>query len=129
MSSEAAQQKARQSSSGSVQSSVWATNASSRIMPADRLTCFHRRMNKVLLDTVALNKEKERLESENAKLQDLISQYISGTRIDETSLRGDNPLFVVNGRSNLSNPLPVRFGGGNVQMTIQDERSVLNFAK
>ena len=86
-------------------------------------------MNKVLLDTVALNKEKERLESENAKLQDLISQYISGTRIDETSLRGDNPLFVVNGRSNLSNPLPVRFGGGNVQMTIQDERSVLNFAK
>lgn len=129
MPSEAAQQKARQSSIGSVQSSVWATNASSRIMPADRLANFHRRMNKVLLDTVALSKEKDRLESENAKLQDLISQYISGTRIDESSLRGDNPLFVVNGRSNLSNPLPVRLNGGNVQLTIQDERTVLNIAK
>lgn len=129
MPTEAAQMKAKQSSTGTLQSSVWATNASSRIMPADRLANFHRRLNKVLLDTVALNKEKERLETENAKLQDLISQYISGTRIDDSSLSGDNPLFVVNGRANLSNPLPVRLGNGNVPLTIQDARTILGHRK
>ena len=90
--------KAAQSSIGCLQSTVWTTNAASRIAPADRLFNFHRRMNKVMLDSVALNKEKERLERENADLQDLIAQYISGTRITDSVLRDDNPIFVVNGR-------------------------------
>jgi hypothetical protein len=93
-------------------------------MPADRLLNFHRRLNKIILDTLALNKEKERLDAENSKLQDLLTQYINGTRLDDNSLRGDNPIFVVNGRSNLNNP-PVRMANGNVQLTIQDARGVL----
>lgn len=93
-----AQSKVAHSSAGILQSTVWATNASGRIMPADRLSNFHRRTNKILLDTVALAKEKERIDAENAKLQDLIGQYLKGTRVDDRILSEENPLFVVNGR-------------------------------
>lgn len=95
---EAALIKATASSVSYLQSSVWATNANNRIAPSDRLANFHRRLNKVLLDTVALDREKERLDVENAKLSDLIGQYVSGTVINDAVLRDENPVFVINGR-------------------------------
>jgi dynein regulatory complex subunit 2 len=93
-----AQSRVAQNAVGLLQASVWAPSSTSRIVPADRLSNFHRRVNKITLDTVALTKEKERLDSENAKLQDLITQYVNGTRIDDRILQQDNTLFVVNGR-------------------------------
>ena len=80
------------------QSSTWQHDSNTPIMPADRLTNFYRRYNKILLDNVAINKEKERLALENAQLQDLIQQYIQGTQLSDETLADDNPLFVVNGR-------------------------------
>lgn len=59
---------------------------------------FYRKYNKILLDNVAISKEKERLLLENAQLQDLIQQYIAGTQLSQNTLAEDNPLFVVNGR-------------------------------
>ena len=64
----------------------------------DRLGNFHRKMNKIILDNLAISKEKDRLILENSQLEDLISQYISGLKITETSIVGDNPLLVINGR-------------------------------
>lgn len=64
----------------------------------NRLANFYRKFNKILLDNIAISKEKERLLLENAQLQDLIQQYISGTQLTQDTLAEDNPLFVVNGR-------------------------------
>lgn len=80
------------------QSSVWSQDGISAVAPPDRLANFYRKYNKIMLDNVAIAKERERLALENAQLQDLINQYISGTRITEDTLAEDNPLFVVNGR-------------------------------
>ena len=80
------------------QSSTWQHDGTTPVMPPDRLQNFYRRYNRILLDNVAIGKEKERLQLENAQLQDLIQQYIQGTQLSNDTLAEDNPLFVVNGR-------------------------------
>lgn len=90
------------------QSSVMGPDLNTPILPMDRLANFYRKYNKLLLDNLAINKEKERLNLENAQLQDLIQQYVEGTQVSDSILAGDNPLFVVNGRANLNFDPPVR---------------------
>jgi hypothetical protein len=80
------------------QSSVFASDQRSFVPHADRLANFYRKYNRILLDNVAINKEKERLQIENSQLQDLIQQYLDGMKISDDILADDNPLFVVNGR-------------------------------
>jgi hypothetical protein len=80
------------------QSSVFASDQRSFVPHADRLANFYRKYNRILLDNVAINKEKERLQIENSQLQDLIQQYLDGMKISDEILADDNPLFVVNGR-------------------------------
>jgi hypothetical protein len=92
------------------QSSVWTSQGSSAVaVPIpDRMQNFFRKYNKALLDTIAVEKERDRLALENTQLQELIAQYISGTQISDEVLAGDNPLFVVNGRTNFNHAPPVR---------------------
>ena len=111
------------------QSSVWAppsrNSHEERFVPAeDRMLNFHRKYNKALLDTMAIDKEKQRLTEENAQLQDLITQFINGTRVSDAILSDDNPLFVVNGRANLNHNPPVRA----IRPTIQDAATIQNTA-
>ena len=113
------------------QSSVWAppNNVSNPtgekfVAPEDRMLNFHRKYNKALLDTIAIDKEKQRLTEENAQLQDLITQFINGTRVSDAILSDDNPLFVVNGRANLNHNPPVRA----IRPTIQDAATIQNTA-
>jgi len=68
------------------------------VPPADRLANFYVKYNKILLECIAIDKEKERLAAENAQIEDLIQQYLEGMKLSESSLQSDNPLFVVNGR-------------------------------
>jgi hypothetical protein len=89
------------------QSSVW-NPAGEFIQPTDRLAHFHRMYNRVILDGIAVDKEKERLVEENAQLEDLIDQYVQGLQLNGRVLDEDNPLFVVNGRANLNHVPPVR---------------------
>ena len=103
------------------QSSCW-TKGGSAVAPPDRLTNFYRRYNKVLLDNIAIEKEKERLQLENAQLQDLIQQFIDGTRLNESVLAEDNPLFVVNGRANLNHVPPVR----QINPTVQEGLAIVS---
>jgi hypothetical protein len=103
------------------QSSAWTPNAEP-VPPGDRLANFYRKYNNVLMDTVAIEKEKDRLSLENAQLQDLIEQFISGTNLDEKVLLESNPLFVVNGRANLNHVPPVR----QVKPTIQSGNQITN---
>jgi len=90
------------------QSSVWSKDNAKPILPNERLANFYRKYNKILMDNVAINNERDRLEAENAQLQDLIKQYLDGTQLNDQILSDENPLFVVNGRANLNQQLPVR---------------------
>merc|ERR1719219_2489749 len=63
---------------------------------------FWKRYNKVLLDKLALKKEEQSLESENAHLRQILKQYLDGVSVSEETLAQRNPLFVVNHRTNVS---------------------------
>jgi hypothetical protein len=80
----------------------------SYVKPSDRMTRFHKKYNRSQLQLLAIEREEARLEEENNQLEDLLQQYLSGLKVDESTLRDDNPLFVVNGRAGLNHVLPVR---------------------
>jgi hypothetical protein len=94
------------------------------VTASERMANFHMKYNQVVLDNIAIEKERERLSYENAQLQDLISQYIDGTHLTDDVLNGDNPLLVINGRANLNSIPPVRKMAG----TIQDANLIHNTA-
>ncbi|KAL4114472.1 hypothetical protein PRIC2_014409 [Phytophthora ramorum] len=68
------------------------------------LDLFWKRHNKVLLDEIALRREKERVANENRELQTILQQYLAGISVSPTVLDGANPLLVVNGRLRLHQP-------------------------
>ena len=71
----------------------------------DYLDNFHKRYNRALLDKIAVQREKDRLERENADLQAILKQYLDGISVNEDVMTAPNPLLVVNGRVNLNAPL------------------------
>ena len=94
-----------------------------KYVPAEeRLGKFYDKYNRILLDCIAVDKEKIRLEEENAQLEDLIHQYLEGTKLTGNTLEGDNPLYVLNGRANLNAPLPVR----KQKPTVQDAGYIIS---
>jgi len=68
---------------------------------------FWKRYNKVLLDKVALDKEKSMLMGENQQLRTLLKQYLDGISVNDEILSQVNPLFVVNHRTNVKMNVPV----------------------
>ncbi|KAF4320213.1 hypothetical protein BBO99_00009297 [Phytophthora kernoviae] len=68
------------------------------------LDLFWKRHNKVVLDELALRREKERVANENRELQAILQQYLAGISINPSVLDGANPLLVVNGRLRLHHP-------------------------
>lgn len=62
---------------------------------------FWKRYNKVLLDKVALDKEKDTLMKENQQLRTLLKQYLDGISVNDEILTQVNPLFVVNNKTNV----------------------------
>merc|ERR1711924_14952 len=63
---------------------------------------FYKKLNKVLLDKMAIEREKARLENENMDLQRVLKQYLDGITVNDDVLSSENPLLVVNGRVNLN---------------------------
>ncbi|KAJ3042758.1 Dynein regulatory complex subunit 2 [Rhizophlyctis rosea] len=61
---------------------------------------FHKRFNKVALDKLALEKQREQLQEENDHLKSILKQYLDGVSVQEGVLERLNPLVVVNGRTN-----------------------------
>ncbi|XP_064620664.1 dynein regulatory complex subunit 2-like [Lineus longissimus] len=68
---------------------------------------FWKRYNKVLLDKVALDKEKGMLLGENQQLRTLLKQYLDGISVNDEILSQVNPLFVVNQKTNVKMNVPV----------------------
>jgi hypothetical protein len=60
---------------------------------------FFKRFNKAFLDKTAIDKEKGRLQKENADLRSILKQYLDGISVnDEVMNNPINPLMVVNNR-------------------------------
>merc|ERR1719171_2883495 len=71
------------------------------------LDLFFKRFNKVKLDHLAIEKEKQRLQRENVQLRSILKQFLDGVSVNEDVLSQPNPLLVVNGKVNL-NHIPVK---------------------
>ncbi|WIA15123.1 hypothetical protein OEZ85_001813 [Tetradesmus obliquus] len=68
----------------------------------DYLNRFFSRYNKVVLDVAAVDRERLRLEAENADLRQLLKSFLDGISVNEAVLNTPaNPLLVVNQRLQL----------------------------
>lgn len=65
----------------------------------DYLNRFFKRFNKALLDKTSIDKERTRLEKENADLRSILKQYLDGISVNDDVMNNPiNPLMVVNNR-------------------------------
>ncbi|XP_066441838.1 dynein regulatory complex subunit 2 [Eleutherodactylus coqui] len=65
------------------------------------LNQFWKRYNKVLLERWALDREKGLLSQDNQNLRILLKQYLDGISVSDEVLTQQNPLLILNNRSNL----------------------------
>jgi hypothetical protein len=65
------------------------------------LDSFFKRYNKVLLDVMGIEKERERLRNENGDLRSILKQYLDGISVNEDVINNPNPLLVVNHKTNI----------------------------
>ncbi|XP_007936055.1 dynein regulatory complex subunit 2 [Orycteropus afer afer] len=75
---------------------------------------FWKRYNKVKLEQLSLQRRRAQLLEINGKLREMLKQYLDGISVSDEVLSQINPLFIVNYRSNLPQPLstPVAQPGG-----------------
>tara|TARA_B100001094_G_C17996787_1_gene703070 strand:- start:233 stop:856 length:624 start_codon:yes stop_codon:yes gene_type:complete len=62
-----------------------------------QLDNFLQKYNKVLIDKLAIERERAHLEKENLNLQGILKQYFDGVSVNDDIMHSSNPLFVVNG--------------------------------
>lgn len=72
---------------------------------------FYKRYNKVLLDKLAIEKQKATLEKENMFFKSLLKQYLDGVSVNDDVINSNNPLFVINSKVNLNRPPVERMDG------------------
>ena len=72
---------------------------------------FYKRFNKVLLDKLAIEKQKATLEKENMFFKSLLKQYLDGVSVNDDVINSNNPLFVINSKVNLNRPPVERMDG------------------
>jgi hypothetical protein len=65
---------------------------------------FYKRYNKVLLDKLSIQKQKQTLEKENAFFKSLLKQYLDGVSVNDDVMNSHNPLLVVNNKVYLNRP-------------------------
>jgi len=65
---------------------------------------FFKRYNKVLLDVMGIERERDRLSHENGDLRSILKQYLDGISVNEDVINNPNPLLVVNHKTNIVIP-------------------------
>ncbi|XP_006902543.1 PREDICTED: coiled-coil domain-containing protein 65 [Elephantulus edwardii] len=75
---------------------------------------FWKRYNKVNLEQLSLQRRRDQLLEINRKLREMLKQYLDSISVSDEVLSQRNPLFIVNFKSNLPQPLskPVALPGG-----------------
>ncbi|XP_008069082.1 coiled-coil domain-containing protein 65 isoform X2 [Carlito syrichta] len=66
---------------------------------------FWKRYNKVKLEQLSLQQRQAQLLEINGKLREMLKQYLDGISVSDEVLSQLNPLFIVNHRSNVPQPL------------------------
>ena len=89
---------------------------------------FYKRYNKVLLDKVAIDKQKASLEKENMFFKSLLKQYLDGVSVNNDVMNSSNPLLVVNNKVNLNRPPVHRLDGSNQKTLIEGNMEITNIA-
>lgn len=94
------------------------------VAESDMFDKFYRRFNKVLLEKLSLQREREALQQQNNHLRQMLSKYMSGMGISKNLMNSPNTLFIVNQNTNA----PLRkVEQGNIpkidaSMTLADNR-------
>ncbi|KAF4677583.1 coiled-coil domain containing 65 [Perkinsus chesapeaki] len=79
-----------------------ASNCASGCDETTYLDTFFKKFNKIQLDTLAIEAEQKRLETERHQLRDILKQFVDGVTVSPEVLTKPNPLLIVNGRVNLN---------------------------
>lgn len=87
---------------------------------------FWKRYNKVFLDKASLDKEKQMLSTENAQLRLLLKQYLDGISVNDEVLTNNNPLLIINYRSNVRLNGPVGSSDRNPKVIIEAKNHLKN---
>lgn len=88
------------------------------------LDTFYKRFNKVMLDKLAIEKQKQTLDKENMFFKSLLKQYLDGVSVNDDVMNSNNPLMVVNNKVNLNRPPVERMDGGMGQTVIEGNQVV-----
>jgi hypothetical protein len=91
-----------------------------------QLDLFYKRYNKVMLDKVAIEKQKGSLEKENMFFKSLLKQYLDGVSVNNDVMNSSNPLLVVNNKVNLNRPPVQKMDGTNQIPLIEGNFEISN---
>jgi len=69
----------------------------------ESLKNFWKRYNKVLLDVIAIKKQKSEIEKQNEILRSMLQQYYDGFTVNNLVMTNENPLLIVDNKNTLSN--------------------------
>ena len=94
-----------------------------------QLDSFYKRYNKVLLDKVAIDKQKGSLEKENMFFKSLLKQYLDGVSVNNDVMNSSNPLLVVNNKVNLNRPPVQKSDGSHNIPLIEGNAEITNIAR
>jgi hypothetical protein len=92
------------------------------------LDSFYKRYNKVLLDKVAIEKQKGALDKENMFFKNLLKQYLDGVSVNNDVMNSSNPLLVVNNKVNLNRPPVQKLDANNTKPLIDGNMEITNIA-
>ena len=82
----------------------------------EALSNFWKRYNKVLLDSIAIKKQKEEIEKQNELLKNLLQQYYDGLTVNNVVMNSkENPLLIIDNQANLYNILEDKFANFTLQ--------------
>jgi hypothetical protein len=81
----------------------------------ESLRNFWKRYNKVLLDVIAIKKQKSEVERQNDTLKSMLQQYYDGLTVNNVVMTNENPLMIVDNKEKInyileSGNLPVQEG-------------------
>jgi hypothetical protein len=64
----------------------------------ESLKSFWKRYNKVLLDVIAIKKQKSEVERQNETLKSMLQQYYDGLTVNNVVMTNENPLIIIDNK-------------------------------
>jgi hypothetical protein len=68
----------------------------------ESLTNFWKRYNKVLLDVIAIKKQREEVERQNETLKSMLQQYYDGLTVNNVVMTNENPLMIIDNKNTMN---------------------------